>query len=224
MRGLSWALGVLHRAGRIQSPQVDGMRMVIEGDPVRGTVGWRACWDGWRLESGESESSEPEPGAEPDVDDAATVGCLAALGREASGNPRLNCSFVTTAAAWVCFVEPAVESYFSEGHAWKRALIAMAEREVSAEAYKQTWLLTLQNLVSSLGLDWIPPHAGRSPRGETVFEWQNGPRALTVYVGDSKAFYVRSWGKSVIQEMEDGWIMTDDKMQAVWQWLHATGA
>lgn len=133
------ALDILHRAGRIRSPWLPGMAtgddgcvriLDVEHDGIPGLIrvidddlcaSWVWPW----------ERPCPQPHCErcdigdPDLTDPATVGCLAALAREASGERD---AYAISASGWtVCFrdLRPLDYHGLTEGDAWKAALVAM---------------------------------------------------------------------------------------------------
>jgi hypothetical protein len=96
-----------------------------------------------------------------------------------------------------------------------------AERPAPATISRaRTWLSTLRNLLAD-GTEppWAAPHIATSPDGEVVLEWWHEKKALTVYVDGAGADFVKSWGRSVTMEMEDGKVVTPDEMLRVWRWL-----
>lgn len=146
------ALGALHRAGRIRSPWLPGMLVSTGRDEICTRITCRLSWsDACRWHGSYDTSEKPIHGGwlriligamvdyEPDPSDPATVGCLAALAREADGRAGLFAAYISeppevwevvawdpeigTADAWPG--SPARD--LTEGEAWAAALIAMAE-------------------------------------------------------------------------------------------------
>jgi hypothetical protein len=65
------------------------------------------------------------------------------------------------------------------------------------------------------------PHVVTSPEGEIVFEWWNGPKKVTLYVGEDSLSYVKSWGDDMLEEMEDGVIQKASEAPSLLTWLLA---
>jgi hypothetical protein len=64
---------------------------------------------------------------------------------------------------------------------------------------------------------WQSPYISASEDGEIVFEWWNGVRKLTIYVGVEQVTFLKSWGSRIVEDMEDGVLQTWDPM--LWAWL-----
>ena len=112
---LPLALARLHAAGRIKSPWLAGMlvRNFPWHKPFRVTENHNPTSDEWT----------------PDLTDPATLGCLLALVREASGDEYLHTIFVR-GSWWVmdgAWEPESLASARSEGAALSAALIALAE-------------------------------------------------------------------------------------------------
>lgn len=74
---LTSALQTLQKRGAIKAAHLDGMRYLTSDGP-------------WRPDPGEADDCGIHPREEnPDLEDPATVGCLLALLREASGKPSM---------------------------------------------------------------------------------------------------------------------------------------
>jgi len=126
---LTQALGALHKAGRIASPWRPGMRAIFDRKMIGGRVPFRRSDDGlrWLFPSDiERENSIIDAEAEVDLADAATVGCLAALAREASGDPSAHAR--PRGELWEVVVGsgPDDVGVATEGEAWAAVLIARA--------------------------------------------------------------------------------------------------
>lgn len=93
---LTQALGALHRAGRIRSPWLPGMLVVhdypAEDEHPPGQLRYRMSGEGEHC-IGYLPWDPPEVEVTPDLTDAATVGCLLSLLREATGE-------LATSALW----------------------------------------------------------------------------------------------------------------------------
>lgn len=120
---LTEALRKLHAAGRIRSPWLSGMAWNVAWEdrkhvtrlPVRG----RVPYDG------------PHDWSRPDLTDPATVGCLAALAREASGDATLHAQ-LGAVVGWCVYdrdgdmLFPNQPVHDTEGDAWAAVLVALA--------------------------------------------------------------------------------------------------
>lgn len=131
---LTDALRRLHSSGRLAMFWLPGMRRIHrypaeDGHPA-GVIGFRLARPGEFAFAYLNESDETlgVPDSEPDLDDPATIGCLAAQCREAAGNRALHavCTEYTDGkSTWVEWrVGPHTAP--SEGGAWAAALIALA--------------------------------------------------------------------------------------------------
>jgi hypothetical protein len=83
-------------------------------------------------------------------------------------------------------------------------------RQLIEEAFQET--------AATIG--WQAPYISPSEDGEIVFEWWNGGRKLTIYVGPESSTYIKSWGPHVVNDMEDGEI-EENWDPALWVWLFA---
>jgi hypothetical protein len=88
------------------------------------------------------------------------------------------------------------------GHAVERA------RQLLEDAFRDT--------INTVG--WQTPYISASEDGEIVFEWWNGARKLTIYVGSESSTFLKSWGPHVVNEMEDG-VLIQNWDPSLWMWL-----
>jgi hypothetical protein len=119
---LAEALKALHKARRISAAWLPGMK----------TNGWMymgrwgiACGGGSFLGV---DTHGVQPG-DPCLTDPATVGCLAALAREATGEPLLvaqHSEYLPGGPGWAVVGNGWARSGTTEGEAWAAALIAAA--------------------------------------------------------------------------------------------------
>jgi hypothetical protein len=65
---------------------------------------------------------------------------------------------------------------------------------------------------------WQSPYISASEDGEITFEWWNGLRKLTIYVGAEQSTFVKSWGSNVVDEMQDG-ALAQAWDPSLWAWL-----
>lgn len=93
------------------------------------------------------------------------------------------------------------------------------ERPASAViSQARKWLRVLRDTLSKQRLPWIDPHVASNP-SEVVFEWRIKEKGLTVYVSETSVEFIRSWGTSITEEMDDGVVETKEAMLIVWAWL-----
>jgi len=88
-----------------------------------------------------------------------------------------------------------------------------------AIVYARNWIRWFYQEVSILNQDWLNPHVTASAEGEVVFEWRQGVKRLTIYVGNQGAEYVKSWGPDINTQMEDGHANTASIRRSLWMWL-----
>lgn len=88
-----------------------------------------------------------------------------------------------------------------------------------AVQYAAHWIELFYQEVMSSGQIWIEPNVTASAEGEVVFEWRQGIKNLTVYIGSGIAQYIKDWGANIDTEMEDGTINSDSMRHRLWQWL-----
>lgn len=68
-------------------------------------------------------------------------------------------------------------------------------------------------------INWRSPHVSASETGEVMLEWWYQARKLTLYMGDSRAQYIKVWGPRIEEDMEDGEFDVDT-FDRFWAWLH----
>ena len=85
--------------------------------------------------------------------------------------------------------------------------------------YASNWIVQLFLEVVDLGQKWMKPNVTASADGEVVFEWWNGTKKLTIYIGDQSAEYVKVWGTDIDTEMSDGNADLSSIRQSLWRWL-----
>ena len=88
-----------------------------------------------------------------------------------------------------------------------------------AVQYASQWIVMFYLDVMALGMDWIRPNVTASGDGEVVFEWRQGIKKLTIYIGNQSAEYVEDWGPDMITEMEDGYANSSSMRRSLWKWL-----
>ncbi len=88
-----------------------------------------------------------------------------------------------------------------------------------AVQYADHWVELFYQEVRDLGWGWIEPNMTASAEGEVVFEWRHSTKALTIYIGNEIAEYVKDWGADMNTEMEDGYANSPSIRLALWKWL-----
>jgi hypothetical protein len=88
-----------------------------------------------------------------------------------------------------------------------------------AVEYAHHWINLLYHEVTSSGQKWLDPNITASGEGEVVFEWWQGSKKLTIYVGNQSAEYVKVWGPDINTDMEDGLADSPDMRGLLWKWL-----
>jgi len=83
------------------------------------------------------------------------------------------------------------------------------------------WLRRLAGLLAAFDPGWIAPNVSAGADGELVLEWWNGQRKVTVYLDEEETEYVRSWGTSIEDDMDDGTVADPSRMANIWNWLHS---
>ncbi len=91
--------------------------------------------------------------------------------------------------------------------------------EYKAIQYADHWIELLYQEIVGSGQMWIEPNVTASAEGEVVFEWRQGEKHLTVYVGNEIVEYVKDWGADINTEMEDGYIDSPIIRHYLWKWL-----
>ncbi len=98
----------------------------------------------------------------------------------------------------------------SHGSVSPNSLAIDAARQFIEDTYRQAHSVEVT--------EWQKPHISSSEDGEVVFEWWNGSRKLTIYVGPRELTYIKSWGPNVQSDMEDGEV-SENGMPSLWGWL-----
>lgn len=71
---------------------------------------------------------------------------------------------------------------------------------------------------------WSAPHITIGSEGEAIFEWWNGERKITIYIGNTAIEYIKVWGPNIDEDMESGELSTGDDFRLIWNWLRAVCA
>lgn len=81
------------------------------------------------------------------------------------------------------------------------------------------WIREIYEDVTRVEAPWHKPHVAVDEDGEIMFEWWNREKALTVYVSQNEARYIKGWGIDIENEMEDGEASTSEIRRMLWKWL-----
>ncbi|MFT5679875.1 MAG: hypothetical protein ACI8RZ_000780 [Myxococcota bacterium] len=83
----------------------------------------------------------------------------------------------------------------------------------------EMWLRELRANIQRDLSGWREPTVSLSSDGEIILEWRCQKRKITLYLAEGGVEYIRSWGPSMVHEMEDGLIQHASEMMPMWQWL-----
>jgi hypothetical protein len=67
---------------------------------------------------------------------------------------------------------------------------------------------------------WRSPHISANEEGEISFEWWEGDRKLTLYVGSDAMQVVKVWGVHLFDEMDVVTLQSAAEFGPLWTWLH----
>jgi hypothetical protein len=59
--------------------------------------------------------------------------------------------------------------------------------------------------------------------GNVVLLWAAGARRLTLYVGEHDTTFLRSWGTSLVAEMDEGELALPNDLKSLLRWLTGEG-
>ncbi len=88
-----------------------------------------------------------------------------------------------------------------------------------AVTHAMSWVTQFFLEIMDLKEDWIKPNVTGSGDGEVVLGWRHDRKRLTIYIDEQCAEYVRSWGKDIEKEMDDGDADSTSTCQSLWKWL-----
>lgn len=112
------------------------------------------------------------------------------------------------------------DNWDGHGSARPDPLAVEHARQFLEDTYHQSVVALGQQTQERIAASWQSPHISASEEGEIVFEWWNGTRKLTIYVGPQQLTYIKSWGAHVVNDMEDG-VLPGDGIPLLWTWLFA---
>jgi hypothetical protein len=81
------------------------------------------------------------------------------------------------------------------------------------------WIAAMYDDVDAIGGRWHNPHVAADEYGDVMFEWWNENKALTIYVSEDEARYIRGWGNNLETDMDDGQATTSERRRKLWTWL-----
>lgn len=121
---------------------------------------------------------------------------------------------------------PARDPHLTQSHASLDRLAALRDnwdghgsrRPTAASLERARQLLEDAFRITNETTGWQAPHISASEDGEIVFEWWNGSRKVTIYVGDEQSSFLKSWGPHVVDEMSDG-LLVENWDPGLWVWL-----
>ncbi len=88
-----------------------------------------------------------------------------------------------------------------------------------AVQYADHWIELFYQEMMDARQDWLEPNVTASADGEVVLEWRHGIKALTIYIGNQSAEYVKDWGADINTEMENGYANSPKLRLTLWKWL-----
>jgi hypothetical protein len=91
--------------------------------------------------------------------------------------------------------------------------------KMDAIARAKTWIRAMYEDSTRMRAPWHEPDVGVDEDGDIMFEWWNREKALTVYLSENGARYIKGWGIDVETDMEDGEASTSEIRRALWTWL-----
>jgi hypothetical protein len=91
--------------------------------------------------------------------------------------------------------------------------------KIDAIARAKTWIRAMYEDSTRMRAPWHEPDVGVDEVGDIMFEWWNREKALTVYISENGAHYIKGWGIDVETDMEDGEASTSEIRRALWTWL-----
>ena len=83
----------------------------------------------------------------------------------------------------------------------------------------EKWLSELEKNVTLRKMNLDAPLINIGVENEIVFEWWCDNRKITLYISNNTIEYLKSWGASITDEMEDGEIHTFEDTISLWHWL-----
>jgi hypothetical protein len=100
---------------------------------------------------------------------------------------------------------------------WNGYDAAAPKREAIRRA--MVWIAAMYEDALATTGEWHTPHVAANEDGDVLFEWWNEDKALTVYVSEDTARYIKGWGLNIDTDMEDGEATRHGRRQDLWEWL-----
>lgn len=60
----------------------------------------------------------------------------------------------------------------------------------------------------------------KDENNQHVLEFWNGDKKVTLFIENDKLTYLKSWGMSIINDMEDGDVNSIEQLIELWRWLY----
>jgi hypothetical protein len=80
------------------------------------------------------------------------------------------------------------------------------------------WLRNFQNIIEKEGVQWKAPSVGLDEEDESVFNFCNKNKMLSIYFSAGSPWYLKSWGANPNTEMEDGDVVPENYL-SIYNWL-----
>lgn len=87
--------------------------------------------------------------------------------------------------------------------------------------FAKDWLNSLRHLAKSRSIEWYAPQIGSDVDGTEVIMWYGGSNGntLTLYVNRNESYYLKAWGPSIVDDMEDGEFESVERLLELYLWL-----
>ena len=83
----------------------------------------------------------------------------------------------------------------------------------------RAWIKELCRDIRNKNLKWISPHVSANEDGDVSFEWAKGIKRLDINVSPEGAWYLKSWGTHIVNEMLDGEANSSKDRISLWSWF-----
>lgn len=100
--------------------------------------------------------------------------------------------------------------------------MTIEEKEKAAREKSSDWINKLRHDLLDIGQPLIvetqPSIAFDEYQSEVRVAWYNREKTLTLFFGENEASYLKAWGPSVINDMEDGNIESSEQLLELYVW------